>query len=172
MAGYSGTPLAKKLGIRDGDLVVLSREPETFRGALGASPDGVTVRTRVSVPRSATTRRPDVIVAFFTRRGEFERRLPRLMDALDVDGGLWIAWPKRASGVPTDITEDVVRDVGVPTRDGRQQGLRHRRHLVGPAVGLPGGRPPRDRGSAHAVAPLRAQALTHRRLFAERGDLA
>ena len=113
MAGYSGTPLPRKLGIKDGDLVAFAREPEAFRDTLGDLPDGVTVRTRVSVPRSASARRPDVIVAFFTRAAEFERRLPALMEAVDVDGGLWISWPKGSSGMPTDLTEDVVRDVGV-----------------------------------------------------------
>jgi hypothetical protein len=113
VAGYSGTPLPKKLGISAGDLVAFRGAPETFRGALGELPHRVTVRGRVSVPRKASASRLDVIVAFFTRRSDFERHLPRLMDALDVDGGLWISWPKGSSGVPTDITEDVVRDVGV-----------------------------------------------------------
>jgi hypothetical protein len=113
VAGYSGTPLPKKLGISEGDLVAFRGAPETFRGALGELPDGVTVRSRVSAPRNASAPRLDVVVAFFASRSEFERHLPRLMDAVDVDGGLWIAWPKASSGVPTDITEDVVRDVGV-----------------------------------------------------------
>ncbi len=113
MAGYSDTPLPRKLGIKEGHLVAFSREPDTFRGALGELPDGVTVRTRIDVPRSAQTRRPDVIVAFFTRRVKFERRLAKLIEAVDVDGGLWISWPKRASGLDTDMTEDVVRNVGV-----------------------------------------------------------
>ena len=80
---------------------------------MASCPDGVTVRSRVSAPRNASAPRLDVIVAFFTRRSEFERQLPKLMEAVDVDGGLWISWPKGSSGVPTDITEDVVRDVGV-----------------------------------------------------------
>jgi len=57
----------------------------------------------------------DVIVAFFTRRADLERRLPALRAAMDPAAGLWIAWPKRASGVSTDLTEDVVRDVALPT---------------------------------------------------------
>ena len=113
MAGYSGTPLPRKLGIKAGHVVALRGAPEAFRGALGILPDGVTVRDRVSAPRRASAPRADVIVAFFRRRGDLERHLPALMDALDVDGGLWIAWPKRASGLETDMTEDVVRDVGV-----------------------------------------------------------
>ena len=113
MAGYSTTPLPKKLGISAGDLVAFRAAPDTFPETLGELPDGVTVRSRVGVPRNASAHRLDVIVAFFTRRSEFERQLPKLMEAVDVDGGLWISWPKGSSGVPTDITEDVVRDVGV-----------------------------------------------------------
>jgi hypothetical protein len=113
MAGYSGTPLPKKLGIREGDLVAIRGAPHDFHGTLGQLPDGVELRTRVTAPRSAGGRRPDVVVAFFRRAAEFERRLSGLMEAIDVDGGMWIAWPKGSSGVPTDITEDVVRDIGV-----------------------------------------------------------
>ena len=57
----------------------------------------------------------DVIVAFFDRRSELERRLATLVGALDYAGGLWLAWPKRASGVPTDLTDNVVRDLGLAT---------------------------------------------------------
>lgn len=106
MAGYSGTPLPRKLGIAEGDRVAFPNEPSGFRRALGALPAGVEVRARARGPL-------DVIVAFFTRRSALERRLDRLIANLDPDGGLWIAWPKRASGVETDITEDVVRDEGV-----------------------------------------------------------
>ena len=113
MAGYSGTPLPRKLGIKEGHLVAFRGAPATFGETLGELPDGVTVRSRVSVPRSASAQRLDVVVAFFTRRSDFERRLPKMMEALEVDGALWISWPKGSSGVPTDITEDVVRDVGV-----------------------------------------------------------
>jgi hypothetical protein len=105
VAGYSGTPLAKKLGIK----------PETRLAVLGAPagfeipdlPDGVDART-------SARGRTDVIVSFHTGRSHLTRRLPALMRALDVDGGLWIAWPKKAAGVPTDITEDVVREVALP----------------------------------------------------------
>ena len=70
-------------------------------------PDGVRVRRRLGGGPL------DVIVAFFSRRCELERRLPALRAALDPAGGLWIAWPKRASGVATDLTEDVVRELGL-----------------------------------------------------------
>jgi hypothetical protein len=106
MAGYSGTPLARKLGIAPGDRIALLGAPDGFE--VPDLPPGVEVRTRARG-------RFGVIVSFHTRRAEFERRFPILLDVLEVDGGLWIAWPKRASGIATDMTEDVVREVGLPT---------------------------------------------------------
>lgn len=106
MAGYSGTPLPRKLGIQPGHRVGLLNAPDGF--AIAGLPPGVEVRRRA---------RPtcDVIVTFHTRRADLVRRFPKLMGALAVDGGLWVAWPKRASGVATDISEDVVRDVALPS---------------------------------------------------------
>jgi hypothetical protein len=106
-AGYSGTPLAKKLGIKDGQAVALLGAPKGFVDELEGMPDDVTVRSRA-------TGSADVIVSFHTERADLERRVPKLLDVLDVDGGLWIAWPKKASKVPTDITEDTVRKVFLP----------------------------------------------------------
>jgi hypothetical protein len=106
-AGYSGTPLAKKLGVKDGHVLALLGAPEGFVDELDGLPDGVTVRSRAS--GSA-----DVVVSFHTARADLERRVPKLLEVLDVDGGLWIAWPKKASKVPTDITEDTVREVFLP----------------------------------------------------------
>jgi hypothetical protein len=106
-AGYSGTPLPKKLGITEGATVAVLNAPQGFASELVPLPDGVTVR------RSARGR-ADVVVSFHTERHDLERRLPVLLDVLDVDGGLWIAWPKKASKVQTDMTEDVVREVFLP----------------------------------------------------------
>ena len=106
MAGYSGTPLWRKLGIRTGDTVTLLDAPPGF--AIADLPGGVEVR-RAARGRSA------VIVAFHTTRSTLTHRFPTLLRALEVDGGLWVAWPKRSSGVSTDITEDVVREVALPT---------------------------------------------------------
>ena len=106
-AGYSGTPLVRKLGIKPEARLGLIGAPETFDGTLGELPPGVRVRQRlVGEPF-------DVIVFFAARRAQLERRLPALAAALDPAGGLWIAWPKRASGVATDVTEDVVRGSGL-----------------------------------------------------------
>jgi hypothetical protein len=106
-AGYSGTPLARKLGIKPGARVALISAPQEFESTLAELPEGVRIRHRLA------GQSPDVIVAFHSRRTELEHRLPRLAAALDPAGGLWIAWPKRASGVPTDVTEDVVRSLGL-----------------------------------------------------------
>ncbi len=100
--------MAKKLGITEGSCVALLDEPADFRTLLDPLPHGVEFRTTVRG-------RADVVVAFFVRRSGFERRLPAMSRAVFPAGGLWIAWPKRASGVPTDMTEDVVRDMALPT---------------------------------------------------------
>ena len=101
-AGYSGTPLARKLGFKEGMRVVYVNPPEGF-GVNGI--DGVRPR-----PAKGT----DLVLVFTTKRSELERRLPALRRAIEPDGMLWVAWPKRASGVATDMTEDVVRDVALP----------------------------------------------------------
>ena len=107
-AGYSGTPLAKKLGIVEGASVALLGAPDGFDEVLATTlPDRVQIRTRAA----GTV---DVIVSFHTRRAHLVGRVEALLRTLDVDGGLWIAWPKRASGVATDVTEDTVREVFLP----------------------------------------------------------
>jgi hypothetical protein len=105
--GYGG-PLVKKLGFKPGFTVAYVNAPDDFDGLLGELPDDVTVRRQLRGPL-------DLIVCFVTARRDLERRLPKLRAALRPAGMLWIAWPKRASGVPTDMTEDVVRDVALPT---------------------------------------------------------
>ena len=107
MAGYSGTPLPRKLGIKPGHRVLLLGAPDGF--SLEELPDGVSLVRRASGTA-------DVIVAFHDRRAELARRMPRLREMMDPAAGLWIAWPKRASGVPTDLTEDVVREIALANR--------------------------------------------------------
>jgi len=107
MAGYSGTPLPKKLGIAEGSRVLLLHAPDGFDETLGELPPGVQVRTRL-------TGSADVIVAFIDRRAHLEGAIERLERAIFPAGGVWIAWPKRASKLPTDMTEDVVREVALP----------------------------------------------------------
>jgi hypothetical protein len=106
MAGYSGTPLAKKLGIAAGTRLAVLGAPAGF--AIPALPAGVSAKT-------AARGTFDVIVSFHTARADLAARLPKLLGALHVDGGLWVAWPKKASGVPSDVTEDVVRELALPT---------------------------------------------------------
>ena len=96
----------RKLGIKPTARVGLIGAPEGFDATLGVLPDGAAVRRSARGPL-------DVIVAFCSRRSELERRLGVLRAALDPAGGLWIAWPKRASGVATDLSETVVRELGL-----------------------------------------------------------
>jgi hypothetical protein len=109
VAGYSGTPLAKKLGIKPGQRVAFPSAPDGFSELLGELPDDVSVKPRARPPL-------DVIVFFTTVRAELERRLPALRRAMDPVAGLWIAWPKRTSGVETDMTEDVARELGLANK--------------------------------------------------------
>jgi hypothetical protein len=106
-AGYSGTPLAKKLGIKEGASVAFLEAPAGFDESVAPLPDGVEVARKA---------RPGVdVVVFFTRtRRELEERIEALRAAIAPAGGLWVGWPKRASGVETDMTEDVVREVALP----------------------------------------------------------
>jgi hypothetical protein len=106
-AGYSGTPLARKLGVKPGMRVHYAAAPDGFAALLGELPDAVRVLAR---PAAGL----DLVVLFVRSRAQLERRLAGLHARLRQDGMLWIAWPKRASKVPTDMTEDVVRDVALP----------------------------------------------------------
>jgi hypothetical protein len=106
MAGYSGTPLPRKLGIKEEDRVAVINAPSGFEVSLGELPDGVTVK-------AAARGKLDVVVCFLTARSGLEKRFDSLKRAIYPDGGLWIAWPKRSSGEPTDLTEDVVREVAL-----------------------------------------------------------
>ena len=96
----------RKLAIKPGARLGLLGVPAELEAPLAELPPGVTVRRRASGPL-------DVILEFHVRRAKLERRLPALKAALDPGGGLWVAWPKRASGVPTDLTDDVVRELGL-----------------------------------------------------------
>ena len=107
-SGYSGTPLVKKLGFKEGYRASYVNAPEHFGELLGELPDGVEVRADLTGPL-------DLIVCFVTERRMLQQRLKGLRRAMQTDGMLWIAWPKQSSGVETDVTEDVVREVTLPT---------------------------------------------------------
>ena len=102
----SGTPLWKKLGIREESRVAVAGAPDGFDRALGALPDGAVVSGRLSG-------RADVIVLFSVRRSKLEERLPAAVRAVEADGGIWLCWPKKASKVQTDLTFDVVQRLGL-----------------------------------------------------------
>jgi hypothetical protein len=106
-AGYSRRSLGEKLGIKAGITVIALGAPANYAALIAPLPDGTTVRTRLT---------PDArfIHQFARRRAELEEGFPRLAEALADDGTLWISWPKKASGVETDLTEDALREVGLP----------------------------------------------------------
>ena len=106
-AGYSGTPLVRKLGFTPGMRVHCAGAPDGFDGLLGELPGGVRILSR---PAAGL----DLAMLFASRRRDLERGLKALQPKLDPAGMIWVAWPKRASKVPTDITEDVVREVALP----------------------------------------------------------
>jgi hypothetical protein len=102
-AGYSGTPLARKLGFKEGMRVAYVNPPDGF------AVDGIEdVRARLG-------KGTDLVVFFTEERRALERRLAALRRAIEPDGMLWVAWPKRASGIRTDMTEGAVREIALPT---------------------------------------------------------
>ena len=105
-AGYSGTPLPKKLEIKEGSRVATVGAPAGFAQTLGDLPPGAVVRKGIAAPR-------DLTIWFVTSRKSLEGDAPRIIPARGT-GSLWIAWPKKASGVKTDLTEDVLREVILP----------------------------------------------------------
>jgi hypothetical protein len=110
MAGYSGTPLPKKLGIKEGHRVALIRPPKDFKKTLGQLPERSILQVGM-----AGKKQLDVIVVFLTHRAELERELASMRRRMAPAAGLWAAWPKKASGVVTDMTEHVVREIALPT---------------------------------------------------------
>ena len=106
MAGYSGTPLAQKIGIKAGHKLVFRNHPASFLRDLGKLPEGVVHSDRLAG-------KANVVVFFTDKLSALENDFSALARAMESDGMLWIAWPKRTSGVPTDLTEDVVRRVAL-----------------------------------------------------------
>jgi hypothetical protein len=106
-AGYSATPLPRKLGLGPGMTVAWVDPPDHLDALLGPL-EGVTVRRALRAPL-------DLVLCFVTERRALERRADRLRTAVAPAGAVWVCWPKRAAKVPTDVTEDVVREVLLPT---------------------------------------------------------
>jgi len=107
MAGYSGTPLARKLGIDKPMIVYTVDAPTEYRDWLGALTPGVHLRT--SPPRPLTAAH-----VFVTRKEQLRKRLTSLRKAIDPAGFVWISWPKKSAKVRTDVTEDTIREVALP----------------------------------------------------------
>jgi hypothetical protein len=109
VAGYSGTPLPQKLGIKPGSRLGLFDAPDGFGATLGALPERVTKTTRLGGSL-------DVALLFTTSRTALEKRFAAFARAIAPSGSLWIAWPKKTSGKTTDLDENVVRAVGLEKR--------------------------------------------------------
>jgi hypothetical protein len=107
VAGYSGTPLAAKLGVRAGTAVLAVEAPADYRDLLAPVPAGVRFGSRL-------TDRIDLIHVFSTSRARLATFLVRARKQMRDDASIWVSWPKKASGVPTDLTEDVVREIALP----------------------------------------------------------
>jgi hypothetical protein len=106
MAGYSGTPLGKKLGIKESFRILIANEPDGFRPELGDLPENVTVYTRLG-------KELDLILFFVDTCNELERNFSSFAGRLVSNGMLWVCWPKKASGLPTDLNFDVVQKTGL-----------------------------------------------------------
>jgi hypothetical protein len=102
------TTVAQKLGLKADQTVLFLGAPDSLPAVLGDLPDGARVRKRLG-------KGIDLLIFFTTRRAELEARVEALREAIRPNGMAWIAWPKRASGVPTDLSDNVVRDVALPT---------------------------------------------------------
>ncbi|WEX79218.1 hypothetical protein PYH37_004798 [Sinorhizobium numidicum] len=109
-AGYSGTPLAKKLGLRDGQVALLLGVPADLPEISGF---GSFAHVATSL-EGAAARRYDYIHVFETERAVLEPLAPELAARLKADSMLWVSWPKRASGVATTLTEDILREIFLP----------------------------------------------------------
>lgn len=107
MAGYSGTPLVKKLGIKSHFRLYLKNPPSNYGDLISPLPEGVTILKRL-------TQHIDMIHFFTRSRGELTVEIENYMNRIRQDGMIWISWPKKASKVPTDVTEDVIREVVLP----------------------------------------------------------
>jgi len=107
MAGYSGTPLPQKLGIKPGLMVVTINPPANYRRLLGQIPDSVTFSERLKSGSS-------FVHLFTSRRSEMQKKMSILRDKISDNGAIWVSWPKKSSGISTDVTEDVIREIALP----------------------------------------------------------
>lgn len=106
-AGYSGTPLARKLGIKESSVVLLIDAPQGYLQLLDPLPQGVAFKSRAS-------QGIDIAQVFVTRREDLARQLASLRSKLRTDAAVWVSWPKKSAKVPTNVTEDTIREVALP----------------------------------------------------------
>src|SRR5580704_10527305 len=106
-AGYSGTPLAKKLGIDAGARVLVKNAPKNYSELVAPLPENVRFE-------KALTKETDIVHIFSERKAVLRAELERLRSSMKSSGVIWVSWPKKASKVPTDITEDTIRDCALP----------------------------------------------------------
>lgn len=107
MAGYSGTPLPQKLGIKPDLTVVTINAPANYRRLLGQIPESVTFSERLKSGSS-------FVHLFTSRRSEMQKKMSILRDKISDNGAIWVSWPKKSSGISTDVTEDVIREIALP----------------------------------------------------------
>ena len=107
MTGYSGTPLAKKLGLKPPMALVTIDAPKQYRAWLGELPSGVAISAKAKRPLNA-------VHVFATKRAALEKQLAALREQIEPSGFIWVSWPKKASKVETDITEDTIRALALP----------------------------------------------------------
>jgi hypothetical protein len=105
--GYSGTPLTKKLGFKERSLVLLIDAPKDYAQLVAPMPTGVQFISKPS-------RNVDIAHVFVSRRSTLSKHLSKLRETLDVQASIWVSWPKKTAKVPTDITEDTIREVALP----------------------------------------------------------
>jgi hypothetical protein len=105
--GYSGTPLARKLGIAEQSRVVAKHAPDDYARLLAPVPPGVVFEKKVS-------ERTDIVHVFGTKKVTLRAELVSLRKSIRLDAAVWVSWPKKASKVPTDITEDTIRELALP----------------------------------------------------------
>lgn len=107
VAGYSGTPLATKLGIRTGSTVALIGAPNGYRESMDPLPQDVRFASKIS-------RTADVVQIFTTRKAELQSALATCRKTIKPTAAVWISWPKKSAKVPTEVTEDTVREIALP----------------------------------------------------------
>lgn len=109
MAGYSGTPLSQKLGIKPGSVVFPMAAPSGYKSWLAPIPE------KAKFVGSAPSSGADIVHLFVKSLAEFDKLLPRARKAMKVDGAIWVSWYKKSAGIPTDVTEDLIRRCALKT---------------------------------------------------------